>query len=104
MLVDRIQKLRKHYGLLPYMTDLEIATSLTATLDELDKVAGLHTRYTDNHPCRCNHHEWDCAGNHSQRRQVGVRVALHEVHLGAQTDNYMFWLGEVDALKRQYSI
>lgn len=75
MFIDRLKHLCLHYGVTPKRGLFSDAHS---TIDLLDDVAGIRTRYPPGHDgcCSMSYYPFDKC-----RRYVGARVALHEAHL-----------------------
>lgn len=100
MFIDRLKRLCSHYGVTPQKGLFSDAHS---TLDTLDDVAGIRTRYPPGHDgcCSMSYYPFDKC-----RRYVGARVALHEAYINTRWDvravnrspqKYFHWLGK-DAL------
>ena len=94
---DRVKRLWNHYyGLTPALG--ANGAGIHDLLDELDEEAGITTVWPDNHVCQCSEGNWVCPGNHKERRAVGARLALHEVHItytqeqeGAEKQSVSHW-------------
>lgn len=98
--IDRLNDVRKHYSLLPYLLPADITGDWHEAFNDLDRVAEIDTGYLPGHDGCCVssvHPICKC------RRYVGARLALHEAHIKHKgiirakvpktTPKPYFWLG-----------